>query len=215
MPRATLPDISNAEASPVEGGPGLCPLRLAVGSRRAPKLEGVRAAVRQLFPTLKFEGQGFDSFVLWQADVLSGVAETPLDLGALVEGAERRARTALRGAAESGFEPHFGLGLEGGAFRGAAGGLFLQSWACVTDGRRESLGAGPALPLPEAIAARLLLGESLAAVIDDTVGRDDIRSREGTFGILTRNRLHRASIFETALLCAFAPFDCPEFYPEA
>ena len=215
MPPTAPPDISNAGTSPVEGGPGLCPLRLAVGSRRAPKLEGVRAAARQLFPTLKLKGKGFDSFALWQADVLSGVAETPLDLGALVEGAERRARTALRGAAESGFKPHFGLGLEGGAFRGAAGGLFLQSWACVTDGPRESLGAGPALPLPEAIAARLLRGESLAAVIDDTVGGDDIRSREGTFGILTRNRLHRASIFETALLCAFAPFDCPEFYPEA
>ena len=188
------------------------PLRLAVGSRRAPKLEAVRRAARALAPHLPSDEIPFDGFLLWSAEVHSGVAETPLDLDALVDGATRRARTAHGAASGGGFAPHFGLGLEGGAFRGTHGGLFLQSWACVTDGRRESLGAGPALPLPDHIAERLLRGESLAAVIDHVSGAEDVRSREGTFGILTRGRLDRAGIFESALLCAFAPFDRPEFY---
>ena len=206
------PGAPTGSINPIEAGPGASPLRLAVGSLRAPKLEGVRAAARSLISTLKSGGANFDSFQLWTGEVLSGVAETPLDLESLVAGATERARTALQRAREEDFPAHFGLGLEGGAFRGARGALFLQSWACVTDGTRESLGAGPALPLPETIAARLLQGESLAAVIDDAVGAHDVRSREGTFGILTRGRLDRASIFETALLCAFAPFDSPEFY---
>ena len=70
------------------------------------------------------------------------------------------------------------------------------------------------LPLPESIAGRLLGGESLAHVIDEVSGGTDVRSNEGTFGVLTRNRLSRSAIFTTALLCAFAPFDRPEFYAE-
>ena len=195
------------------GEGGAAPLLLAVGSRREPKLQAARSAAARVCSSIRARGAGgFDGFAIWSGEIDSGVAETPLDLEALVEGAGRRARRALSAARESGFDAHFGLGLEGGACRGPHGGLYLQSWACVTDGDREAWGGGPALPLPLRIANRLLAGESLAAVIDDAVGGRDVRSREGSFGVLTRGRLSRASIFETALLCAFAPFDRPEFY---
>jgi inosine/xanthosine triphosphatase len=198
---------------PSSAGPAT--LRLAVGSRRAPKLEAVHAAAVSLLPTLRVAGAGFENYALWTGEVESGVEETPLSLESLVAGARQRAHAALTRATADGFECHFGLGLEGGAVRGADGRLFLQSWVCVTDGAREGLGAGPVLPLPDHIASRLLAGESLAQVIDEVAGATDVRSNEGTFGVLTRNRLSRSAVFATALMCAFAPFDHPEFYPAA
>ena len=194
---------------------GVGTLRLAVGSTRAPKLEAVRRAAGRLLPTLPaLTGArvSFRALDLWSAEVDSGVAETPLELDALVAGASHRARMAFRMAGEQGFAPHFGIGLEGGACRGPDDMLYLQSWACVSDGRRESLGGGPALPLPPVLARKLLAGVSLATAIDELTGDQDVRSRGGAFGILTRGRLDRTAIFEAALVCAFAPFDLPELY---
>ncbi len=193
---------------------GVDTLRLAVGSIRGPKLEAVRLAAGRLLPTLPSGRAAFRGFEVWSAGVDSGVAETPLDLDALVEGAAQRARRALRLAGEQGFVPHFSIGLEGGACRGPGGHLYLQSWACVSDGRRESFGGGPALLLPPVLVQKLVAGASLASAIDEVTGSHDVRSRGGTFGVLTRDRLDRAAIFEAALVCAFAPFDLPELYAQ-
>ena len=104
----------------------LSPLRLAVGSRRAPKLDAVHAAATSLLATLRVGGLPFDSYSIWSDEVDSGVEETPLSLESLVAGARERARVSFERASGQGFAPHFGLGLEGGAVRGADRRLFLQ-----------------------------------------------------------------------------------------
>ena len=48
-------------------------------------------------------------------------------------------------------------------------------------------------------------GRSLAEVIDEVAGRADIRSQEGTWGILTANLITRRHAFRDALVNALAP----------
>jgi non-canonical (house-cleaning) NTP pyrophosphatase len=103
-----------------------------------------------------------------------------------------------------------GVGLEGGLdLRPGPGGRrgFLMSWAYVTDGRRGAHGCGGAIEVPAPVVARVVEeGVELSSVIDALVARDDTRSREGAWGVLTRGLLDRTRSFELALLNAMAPF---------
>jgi non-canonical (house-cleaning) NTP pyrophosphatase len=49
-------------------------------------------------------------------------------------------------------------------------------------------------------------------VIDEVAGSTDVRSRQGAWGVLSRDLLTRAMSFEAALLAAFAPFYNPKLY---
>jgi non-canonical (house-cleaning) NTP pyrophosphatase len=49
-------------------------------------------------------------------------------------------------------------------------------------------------------------------VIDEVAGIQDIRSRQGAWGILSRDLVTRAMSFEVALIAAFAPFYNKEMY---
>ena len=61
--------------------------------------------------------------------------------------------------------------------------------------------------MPEAIVESVVKGKrELGEVIDDVAGMRDVRSRQGAWGVLSRDLLTRSMSFETALLAAFAPF---------
>jgi non-canonical (house-cleaning) NTP pyrophosphatase len=49
-------------------------------------------------------------------------------------------------------------------------------------------------------------------VIDEVAGQQDVRSRQGAWGVLSRDLFTRAMSFEVALIAAFAPFYNPEMY---
>jgi non-canonical (house-cleaning) NTP pyrophosphatase len=52
----------------------------------------------------------------------------------------------------------------------------------------------------------------LGLVIDKVAGVKDVRSRQGAWGILSRDLVTRAMSFEVALIAAFAPFYNREMY---
>jgi inosine/xanthosine triphosphatase len=178
-------------------------VKVAVGTVREPKLDGVRRAFERLgrlpWPATPVELVAFAA--------PSGQADTPIGDEATIAGARARARAALAlapGAA-------LALGLEGGVVR-VDGGLqaaVLRNWAVAWDGVREGLGAGPSLLLPGSVARAVLAREDLAQVIDRVAGEHDVRSRQGTFGVLTRDLLPRTEAFAQAVLVALAPFYNP------
>jgi non-canonical (house-cleaning) NTP pyrophosphatase len=49
-------------------------------------------------------------------------------------------------------------------------------------------------------------------VIDEVAGGRDIRSKQGAWGVLSRDLVTRSLSFELALIAAFAPFYNPKFY---
>jgi non-canonical (house-cleaning) NTP pyrophosphatase len=182
---------------------------VAVGSLRRPKLEAVRRALGRLAgiaPDLAAaEVQGFDA--------ASVAPEMPLSLDALLEGSRARAHRALELAREHGRPALLGLGLEGGLEVRGTGSqrrAFLMSWAYASDGRFGSYGCGGAVELPprliEAVVDR---GQELGAAIDAFSGERDVRSRQGAWGVLTRETVDRTASFETAVLGALVPFYNP------
>ena len=84
---------------------------------------------------------------------------------------------------------------------------FLKGWAYVTDGTRGNFGASPSSVVPEKLGWAGVDGRrELAEVIDEAAGEHDVRSRQGAWGVLSRDLFTRSMSFEVALLAAFAPF---------
>lgn len=120
----------------------------------------------------------------------------------LMRGARQRAEqvfTAVHG------EPSVAVGVEGGLFQ-EHGTLFLQSWTCVFDGERPYYGSSGALALPATLASLVIDdGLSLGAAIDHFTQKIDIRSRQGTYGVLTKDIVTREDSFAAATTFALMP----------
>ena len=119
-------------------------------------------------------------------------------------GARARARAALGSAPGA----DIALGLEGGVEILGREPLevALRNWAVAWDGSREGIGSSAGVLLLESVAAAVLAGEDLAAVIDRFAAEHDVRSRQGAFGVLTAGVVNRADAYAQAVLTALAPF---------
>jgi len=165
-------------------------MRVAVGSRNPVK---VRATERAL------DGLASD---VDPVAVDSGVGEQPWGQAETVAGATNRAERARATG-----EYDLGVGIEGGvATVDGVDGLFLVMWAAVTNGETVGHGGGPTLRLPERVRARLEDGAELGPVMDDLLGEDDVKHRQGAAGALTAGTIDRESALVHALAGSLAPF---------
>ncbi len=142
--------------------------------------------------------------------VNTSAPEMPLTDGQLMQGARERALAVRRILSQQKLEAQLYVGLEGGFHSVSVDGewhTFLRGWAYVTDGERDCFGATPSIRVPESIVKGVVEGErELGLVIDEVAGMRDVRSRQGAWGVLSRDLLTRAMSFEAALVAAFAPF---------
>ena len=140
----------------------------------------------------------------------------PLTDWQLMEGARERALAARDSLQSRRLEADIYVGLEGGFHSISIGGewhTFLRGWAYATDGERSAFGAAPSISVPAGIVKKVVQGRSeLGAVIDEVAGGRDIRSKQGAWGVLSRDLVTRSMSFELALIAAFAPFYNPRFY---
>lgn len=130
----------------------------------------------------------------------SGVSDQPRGRAETVTGARNRARAAYDAG-----EFDLGVGLEGGVAE-FDGETFLVMWAAVTDGTDVEVGAGPAIRLPDPIAARVEAGEELGPVLDDLLDAEGVARRRGAIGVLTDGRIDRERALADAVACALGPF---------
>jgi non-canonical (house-cleaning) NTP pyrophosphatase len=69
--------------------------------------------------------------------------------------------------------------------------------------------------VPPELVKKVVEGrKELGLVIDEVSGKRDVRSREGAWGVLSRDLITRSMSFEVALIAAFAPFYNAEMYTE-
>lgn len=148
--------------------------------------------------------------------VTTNAPAMPLTDWQLMQGARERAlavRDVLRARR---LEAEIYVGLEGGFHSISIEGewhTFLRGWAYATDGKRGAFGASPSISVPDALAKKVIEGRrELGLVIDEVSGQRDIRSREGAWGVLSRDLVTRSMSFELALIAAFAPFYNSKFY---
>ena len=140
----------------------------------------------------------------------------PVTDWALMHGARARAENVRAQLQQEGLSAQVYVGLEGGFHSLSVGDewhTFLRGWAYATDGERGYFGAGPSVTVPSSIADMVIDGHrELGVVIDEVAGERDVRSRQGAWGVLSRDLLTRSMSFESALVAAFAPFYNPRLY---
>lgn len=185
---------------------------IALGSDRAAKIMAVRASVARV-ATIDPD---------WaNANVVARRVETsapamPLTDWQLMEGARERALAVRDSLNSRRLEADIYVGLEGGFHSISIEGewhTFLRGWAYATNGDKSAFGAAPSISVPPEIVKRVVQGRSeLGAVIDEVTGGRDIRSKQGAWGVLSRDLVTRSMSFELALVAAFAPFYNPRLY---
>jgi inosine/xanthosine triphosphatase len=187
-------------------------MKIALGSSRAAKVEAVRLAAARV--------AAIDA--LWRdAAIISRNVETdapamPLSDEELMLGARARAMVVRDALSEEGTGADLYVGLEGGFHSANVDGerlTFLKGWVYVTDGSRGSFGASPSISVPNSMVSSVVDDRrELSEVIDEVAGQRDVRSRQGAWGVLSRDLFTRAMSFEVALIAAFAPFYNPGIY---
>lgn len=187
-------------------------MKIALGSDRAAKVEAVRASAARI-SALEESWRG--ASVIARA-VLTDAPAMPLTDRELMLGARARAWAVREQLLAEGASAQIYVGLEGGfhSLELNAGPMtFLRGWAYATDGERECFGASPSIHVPPAIARRVIEeGSELGPLMDQLAGQQDVRSRQGAWGVFSRELLTRSMSFEAALIAAFAPFYNGKFY---
>ena len=149
--------------------------------------------------------------------VETGVPPMPLTDWQLMQGARERAFAVRESLKNRRLEADVYVGLEGGFHSISVDGewhTFLRGWAYATDGGSKSaFGAAPSITVPPQIVKNVVQGRrELGLVIDEVAGARDVRSRQGAWGILSRDLVTRSMSFELALIAAFAPFYNSKLY---
>ena len=158
-----------------------------------------------------------------EATVLARRVETnapamPMNDWELMQGARERALAVRDLLQKQRREAEIYVGLEGGFHSISIEGewhIFLRGWAYATDGKSGAFGATPSISVPASLAKKVIEGKrELGLVIDEVAGIADVRSRQGAWGILSRDLVTRSMSFEVALVAAFAPFYNQAMYSE-
>ncbi|HVS82707.1 MAG TPA: inosine/xanthosine triphosphatase [Pyrinomonadaceae bacterium] len=177
-----------------------------MGSDRAAKIMAVRGALARIAEI----DSGWRDCSVVARSVQTGAPAMPLTDWELMSGARQRALAVRDILVQQKLEADLYVGLEGGFHSISVDGewhTFLRGWAFVTDGERGSFGMSPSISVPEAIVKDVIQGkQELGIVIDEVAGARDVRSRQGAWGVLSRDLLTRSMSFEAALIAAFAPF---------
>jgi len=185
---------------------------IALGSDRAAKIMALRASVARVAAV---DPDWANANVVARR-VETTVPAMPLTDWQLMQGARERALAARDALRARRLEADIYVGLEGGFHSISIEGewhTFLRGWAYATDGERSAFGAAPSISVPPYIVKSVVEGRrELGSVIDDAAGGRDIRSKQGAWGVLSRDLVTRSMSFELALIAAFAPFYNPRFY---
>ena len=185
---------------------------IALGSDRAAKIMAVRASVARV---AAIDPEWADVNVVARRVETSAPA-MPLTDWQLMEGARERALAVRDSLFSRRLEADIYVGLEGGFHSISVGGewhTFLRGWAYATDGEKSAFGAAPSISVPPTMVKRVVEGrKELGTVIDEVTGGRDIRSKQGAWGVLSRDLVTRSMSFELALIAAFAPFYNPKLY---
>ena len=185
---------------------------IALGSDRAAKIMAVRARVARV---ATIDPEWADVNVVARR-VETNAPAMPLTDWQLMEGARERALAVRDSLYSRRLEADIYVGLEGGFHSISVGGewhTFLRGWAYATDGEKSAFGAAPSISVPPTMVKRVVEGrKELGTVIDEVTGGRDIRSKQGAWGVLSRDLVTRSMSFELALIAAFAPFYNPKLY---
>ncbi|MDD2515665.1 MAG: inosine/xanthosine triphosphatase [Candidatus Gracilibacteria bacterium] len=172
-------------------------MKIAIGSTRGPKVEGVKLGVIEC-PYFKGQEVEFLTF-----KVESGVSDMPLSFNETMLGAKNRAEILKK----SGIEADFYVGLEGGASMiGEKAYLFGVGYIESQNGEGH-FGISNMIEIPKKIETALYKEKKeLCNVINELSGKTGVKDNGGTFYELTDGMFERTDEFKKIFELAISPF---------
>lgn len=173
-------------------------MKIAIGTLRKPKIDGIAAGVTQC-PYFK---EHLDIEYLPQ-EVSSDIAHMPLTVDEVMQGAMNRAQNMKKNNVEADYY----IGIEGGTTRfGEKAYIFGCVYIENVSGEGH-FGFSPMVEVPS-VVERLLYeeGKELGPVMGELSGKTDIRSENGSMGAWTDDMFTRKDEFSVAFQAAIAPF---------
>lgn len=163
-------------------------MKWALGSRNLAKIEATESA----FEKMEAPGE------VVPVDVDSGISHTPMSKPEARKGAINRAKRA-----EQNTDANYGIGVEGYV----EDGKFLSVWTVITESGEPVSEAGSGrIELPDEIQHRIP-EEELGKVIEDVVGEENVKHKQGTVGHLTEGAVTRSQFTETSVIFALSELE--------
>ena len=167
-------------------------MRIAVGSERAAKQEGVRKAFAHYYKDFEVIGIACDS----------GVSDQPMSDDETIDGAVNRARAALE-------HGDLGVGIEAGIkpVRHSINGYLNTTWCAIVDKNNFlTVGSAPDFEYPKKIVEEALAGTEVSASAARLFNVEESALKEsGVVGELTKGVCPRPHYTYLAVLMALAP----------
>ena len=178
---------------------------LAIGTTNGAKI----AALKEIILDYPLLSQG----EVHSYDVDSGVADQPLSLKEMIQGAKTRAECAF--LACSGCKYSFGI--ESGIFEAIGTGMgYLESSICaVYDGRRFAIGLSSGFEVPP-VMLKLILEKKMdlgqAAQASGITHNSKLGRAEGLIGLLSKHRVTRTIYTKQCIVTALIQIENREWY---
>ncbi|MET3697224.1 inosine/xanthosine triphosphatase [Bacillus oleivorans] len=153
-------------------------MKVAVGSNNPAKLGAVKKALEQI------------QVIVIGVDVPSGVTAQPFSDQETMQGAIERAKNAKSKASAD-----IGIGLEGGVYQ-QGNQIYVCNWGALSWEGGILTAGGARIPLPDAIAVKLLQGHELGPIMDEYTQEKGIRYSKGAVGVFTSAWVTREEMFE-------------------
>ncbi len=174
-------------------------VKIAVASKNPVKIAACREAFSALAETRSVNCVG--------VSVVSGVADQPMSDQETRLGARNRVMAALDAVPDV----DFAVGLEGGVER-IEDRLFGFAWAAVTDRTADPvLVRSVGLPLPDAVRQLVDQGLELGEANDRVFSTLNSKQGGGAFGLLTKGRYTRESVYTETVVMALLPYLNPVY----
>ena len=175
-------------------GKRLKPLKIAICSINPAKLQGVKSAIKKIFPNLKIKYSTIKSS--------SGVSIQPFEEETLL-GALNRAKNIF--SDDSSYD--YIISIEAGLFFEKKMNEYFDRHYCVVIDLygRITTGHSAGFIIPQKVTEEILKGVELEVAFDRVYNTKNVGEKNGVVGVLTKNRVKRALLVEQAVLMAFVP----------
>lgn len=178
---------------------------VAVGTKNNVKVQAVEEVIKGYPYLANAQVQSFS--------VPSGIAEQPLSMDEIIQGAKNRARNAYSACANC----VYGFGIESGLFQvgGSHTGFLEASICCIFNGKQFHMGSSCGFEVPPQILSLVLnknLDLSQACLESGITANEKLGSAEGLVGLLTKGRINRKEYTKQCIMTALIQLENVEWY---
>jgi inosine/xanthosine triphosphatase len=172
---------------------GKATMQVIIASKNPVKINATVEGFKLAFPEQTIDIEG--------VSVPSGVSDQPMTDAETLQGAITRAKNAQAHHPQA----DYWVGLEGGVER-RGDSLYCFAWAVVVSNDKQGQGRTATFQLPNEVAQLVYAGDELGDADDKIFGQANSKQKNGSIGILTADRLTRATLYTPGIVIALIPF---------